>query len=163
MWIHEGFGSYAEVLYTKCLLGNEASVRYCNSQKNKVGNKTPVIGNYNVNSEGSGDMYPKGSLLLNTIHHIIGNDSLWISILKGIQKTFAYQTVTSADIENYITKQSAKNLAPVFQQYLHYANIPVFEYQVQSENPVVIKYHWKTDVTNFTMPAIIKTSNDIGP
>ncbi len=161
MWVHEGFGSYAEVLYTKCAMGDEASKKYCYAQRNKVGNKQPVIGNYNVNHEGSGDMYPKGSLMLNTIHHIIANDSVWFSILKGLQKTFAYQTVTSADVENYIIRQSGKNLAPVFDQYLRHTQIPVFEYEVVSENPVVINYRWKTDVTNFEMPAIIKTANDI--
>lgn len=161
MWVHEGFGSYAEVLYTKCSMGDEAALRYCTAQKTKVGNRIPVIGSYNVNSEGSDDMYPKGSLMLNTIHHIIGNDSLWFSIIKGLQKTFALQTVTSRDVENYILKQSGKNLAPVFDQYLRYTKIPVFEYEIQSENPVVIKYRWQTDVTNFEMPAIIKTSNDI--
>ncbi len=161
MWVHEGFGSYAEVLYTKCAMGDEAALRYCYAQKNKVGNKAPVIGNYGVNNEGSGDMYPKGSLMLNTIHHIIGNDSVWFAIVKGLQKTFALQTVTSRDVENYIIEKSGKNLAPVFDQYLRHTKIPVFEYRVLSENPIVIKYRWQTDVANFEMPAIIKTTNDI--
>ncbi len=31
-----------------------------------------------VNQEGSGDMYPKGALLLNTLRHVINNDELMV-------------------------------------------------------------------------------------
>lgn len=160
MWVHEGFGSYAEVLYVECLYGKAKALDYVNAQRKKVGNKTPVIGPYDVNTEGSGDMYPKGSLLLNTIRHYIDNDSLFFSILMNLQKTFAYQTITSADVESLMTKQSGKNLAPIFDQYLRQAAIPVFEYEVVKEKPLQIRYRWTANVAAFNLPVRVDCNNE---
>lgn len=158
MWVHEGFGSYAEALYVECMDSYATAIKYLNAQKKKVGNDKAVIGNYDVNNEGSGDMYSKGALMLHTIRNIINNDDTWFSIIKGLQKTFAYQTVTSADIENYISKESGINLKKVFDQYLRQSGIPVFEYEIASEEPFAINYRWKADVQNFDMPLKVNTS-----
>lgn len=160
MWVHEGFGSYAEVLYTECLYGKAKALDYVNAQRKKVGNKTPIIGPYDVNIEGSGDMYPKGSLLINTIRQYIDNDSLFFSILMNIQKTFAYQTITSANVESLMTKQSGKNLTPIFDQYLRHAAIPVFEYEVVKEKPFQLRYRWKADVADFDLPVRIDCNKE---
>jgi len=37
-------------------------------------NDTPIIGLYDVNSEGSHDMYYKGGNMLNTLRQIVGDD-----------------------------------------------------------------------------------------
>lgn len=160
MWVHEGFGSYAEVLYVECLHGKAKALDYVNAQRKKVGNKTPVIGPYDVNTEGSGDMYPKGSLLLNTIRQYIDNDSLFFSILMNIQKTFAYQTITSANVESLMTKQTGKNLTPIFDQYLRHTAIPVFEYEVVKEKPFQLRYRWKADVADFDLPVRIDCNKE---
>ena len=160
MWVHEGFGSYAEVLYTECLYGKAKALDYVNAQRKKVGNKTPIIGPYDVNIEGSGDMYPKGSLLINTIRQYIDNDSLFFSILMNIQKTFAYQTITSANVESLMTKQSGKNLTPIFDQDLRHAAIPVFEYEVVKEKPFQLRYRWKADVADFDLPVRIDCNKE---
>jgi aminopeptidase N len=76
MWIHEGFGTYTEALYIECLYGYDAYLEYINSEKSKVANDAPITGQYGVNNEGSGDMYPKGALILHTLRNIINNDDL---------------------------------------------------------------------------------------
>lgn len=35
MWVHEGFGSYAEVLYVECLYGKAKALDYVNAQRKK--------------------------------------------------------------------------------------------------------------------------------
>lgn len=152
MWVHEGFGNYAEVLYVECLFGKQKGNDYVNALKNKVSNDRPIIGHYNVNEEGSGDMYPKGSLMLHTIRNYINNDSLWFSIILGLQQTFALQTVTTQQIEDYISKQSGIDLSPVFNQYLRHSAIPVLEYEVKSTNPLTLRCRWKADVKDFNLP-----------
>ncbi|MGA9650566.1 MAG: M1 family peptidase, partial [Pedobacter sp.] len=64
-------------------------------------------------------------------------------------KTFYHKTVTTAEIENYITKQSGLSLSKVFDQYLRHTNIPVLEYKV---NKGELSYRWITDVKGFDMP-----------
>lgn len=127
MWIHEGLGTYSEALYIEYLYGHDAYLEYINSEKKAVSNDEPIIGKYNVNDEGSGDMYYKGALLLHTIRSIIDDDKKFFGILKDIQTNYKYQCITSAEIENFFTQQSGINLAPVFDVYLRNKNIPTLE------------------------------------
>jgi aminopeptidase N len=160
MWVHEGFACYAEALYTECMYGKEKGFEYVNAQRRKVRNDKPVIGPYGVNKEGSGDMYSKGSLLLHTIRNYIQNDSLWFSILKGLQQTFAYQTVTTHQVEEYISKEAKLNLEFIFEQYLRFKNIPVFEYEITSSQPLTLRFRWVADVIAFNLPVTL-SSNDV--
>jgi aminopeptidase N len=124
MWIHEGFATYAEALYIECLHGHDAYLEYINSEKNHTENDSPITGKYDVNNEGSNDMYPKGSLLLHTIRSIINDDKKFFEIIKGIQDTFKYQTVDSHDIEKYISEKSGKDFSDIFELYLKSSAIP---------------------------------------
>ena len=66
-------------------------------------NDKPIIGNYDVNNEGSGDMYPKGANMLHTMRQIVNDDAKWKSILRGLNSTFYHQTVTTKQIEDYLS------------------------------------------------------------
>jgi len=127
MWIHEGFGTYAEALYIEYLCGHPAYMEYINSERRDVTNDQPITGKYYVNNEGSSDMYPKGALLLHTIRSIIDDDDKFFSILKGIQTDFKNQCVDSKDIENYISTKSGIDFKRVFDLYLHRTSIPILE------------------------------------
>lgn len=58
-------------------------MKYINAKKPSVSNDIPIIGHYGVNREGSGDMYNKGMLILNTMRSIVNNDELWFATIKG--------------------------------------------------------------------------------
>ncbi|MGF1922941.1 MAG: M1 family metallopeptidase, partial [Bacteroidia bacterium] len=148
MWIHEGFTSYSEVLFTEYTLGKEAGSAYLIGLRKGIANRSPIIGPYNVNKEGSGDMYPKGANLIHTIRQLIDNDEKFRMILRGINKTFYHTTTTSAAVEDYIAKQSGLKLTKVFDQYLRHSKIPVLEYKIQNG---VVQYRWLTDVKGFDM------------
>jgi hypothetical protein len=47
--------------------GKEAGYTYVRGLRNIIDNDKPIIGKYDVNNEGSGDMYPKGANMLHTI------------------------------------------------------------------------------------------------
>ncbi len=156
MWVHEGFTSYAESIYTECRFGKQAAAEYTRGLRDRIQNKSPITGRYGVNNEGSGDMYYKGHNMLHMIRQIIDNDSTWKNILRGLQHTFRHQTVSSDQVERYIIKESGKNLDDIFDQYLHYPDLPVFQYQVKNG---VLYYRWKADVAHFDMPLEV-TLND---
>jgi len=149
MWIHEGFTNYSEVLYVECTENKQAANEYVIGLQKIIANDIPIIGPYGVNKEGSSDMYPKGANLIHTIRQLINNDEKFREILRGLGKTFYHKTVTTAEIENYITKQSGLSLSKVFDQYLRHTNIPVLEYKV---NKGELSYRWITDVKGFDMP-----------
>lgn len=149
MWVHEGFTSYAESIYVECMYGKKAAGEYSRGLREKIRNNAPITGKYGLNREGSGDMYYKAHNMLHMIRRIIDNDTTWKGILRGIQQEYRHQTVTSDQIEQYIIKQSGRDLDDIFDQYLHYAQLPVFRYYIQNN---VLYYRWKSNITHFDMP-----------
>lgn len=161
MWIHESFGAYAEALYVEYNWGHKAALEYINAKKQTVLNDKPIIGPYNVNQEGSGDMYDKGQLVLNTLRDVIDNDSLWFSILKGIQETFACKTVYADDITHYINQRTGTDYGYFFDQYLRYKDLPELEaFVTEKGSETVVNYRWDADVDSFRMPIKITTAKD---
>ncbi len=161
MWIHESFADYAEALYVEYNWGRKASLDYINAKKQNVRNQRPIIGPYNVNHSGDEDMYDKGQLVLNTLRDVINNDSLWFSILRGIQKKYYHQTVTAEDITNYINIATGENYDYFFDQYLRYPNIPELIAIVQQKgSETTVMYKWNADVKDFHMPIKVTTTKN---
>jgi aminopeptidase N len=161
MWIHESFGAYTEALYVECLYGREESLRYINAKKQNVGNQTPIIGQYNVNRPGSGDMYDKGQLVLNTLRSVLGNDSLWFAIIKGLAETFKYRSVTAEDVIAFINTAAGKDLTYFFDQYLRNAKAPQLQISLTRKgDKVTARYRWNADVEGFRMPVKVTTGRE---
>ena len=153
MWIHESFTNYSESLFLEYYYGKEAGVEYVIGCRKNIKNDIPILGHYDVNNEGSGDMYPKGANMLHMIRQIINDDAKWKSILRGLNSTFYHQTVTSKQIEDYINTQSGINFNRVFAQYLSTTKIPVLEYIFKDGS---FGYHWSNCVAKFDMPIKVK-------
>ena len=149
MWIHEGFTTYSETVFIECIKGYDDAMKYINGQAKNVRNDKPIIGQYGVNNEGSGDMYYKGSLLLNTLRHIIGDDEKWWKMLYDYSETFKKKIITSDTVIDYFNKASGTNLTPVFRQYLYTNQVPVFIYKVKGD---YLYYSWDNVNEDFNMP-----------
>ncbi|MDB5118137.1 MAG: family peptidase, partial [Mucilaginibacter sp.] len=149
MWIHEAFTDYSESLFVENQYGKQAGQEYVYGLRKNIANDRPIVGPYNVNKEGSEDMYYKGSVLLNMIRTIINNDEKWRDILRGLNKTFYHQTVTYDDITQYISKQAGMDLLPIFDQYLHYSKLPVLQFKTIDGK---LNCKWIADAKDFNMP-----------
>jgi len=160
MWVHEGFANYSETLYTECLFGKEAGNEYNYGTRKRIQNDRTIIGPYGVNKEGSGDMYYKGGNMLQTIRHSINDDERFRNILRGLNKTFYHQTVTTQQIENYISKQSGIDFSKVFDQYLRTTQIPQFEYYFSDDNKT-LHYRWDSCIAGFNLRLVINKDNKI--
>jgi aminopeptidase N len=155
MWIHESFATYAEGLYTECQQGKKAGAEYTIGQRKLIRNDVPIIGAYGVNHEGSGDMYDKGGNMLLTIRQLVNDDARWRGILRGLGKTFWHQTVTTKQIENYISRGAGIDLSKVFDEYLRTTMIPTLEYKLEGNK---LSYRWSKVVPGFAMPVKVTTS-----
>ncbi|QQL48710.1 M1 family metallopeptidase [Mucilaginibacter ginkgonis] len=153
MWIHEGFTNYSESLFVEQIKNKQAGQEYVHGTRRAIQNDSPIIGDYDVNKDGSGDMYYKGGNLLNMIRTIINDDAKWRDILRGLNKTFYHQTVTTPQIIGYINQQAGMDLTKVFDQYLRYKNIPVLEFRFEDGKPTC---RWISDVNGFTMPVRVR-------
>jgi aminopeptidase N len=157
MWVHEGFTNYSETLYTTCEFGIEAGNAYCVGSRLQTRNDIPIIGPYGVNQEGSSDMYYKGGNMLHTIRQIINNDSTFRNILRGLNKTFYHKTVTSKQVEDYISRQSGIDFSKVFDQYLRTTQIPVLEYSIKGRD---LTFRFTNCVKGFSIPVKVKLSDE---
>lgn len=152
MWIHEGFTTYTETVFVECTQGYDAAMKYINGQSKNVRNDKPIIGQFGVNREGSGDMYYKGSLLLNTLRHVINNDTKWWAILLKYSETYKKQIIDTPTVIAFFNAETGRNLTPIFNQYLNHKSIPQLEIKGFKNR---FQYRWKTDEPNFEMPVDI--------
>ena len=149
MWIHEGFANYSENLFVEFHFGKKDAEDYVVGTRRSISNDRPIIGVYGSNRQGSGDMYPKGGNMLHTIRHLINDDAKWLSILRGLNADFWHQTVTTEQIESYISKQAGIDLSKVFDQYLRTTNIPLLKYEL---NGRTLSFKYERVVKGFAMP-----------
>lgn len=150
MWVHEGFTTYSEGLFVECQQGKEAGAEYLVGLRRNIQNDAPIAGAaYGVNARGSGDMYYKGANMLHTIRQLVDDDEKWRGILRGLNATFGRQTVTGAQVTEYMSRQAGMDLSRVFQQYLTTPRLPVLEYRIQGNQ---LSYRWAGVVPGFDMP-----------
>ncbi|MFN4147684.1 MAG: M1 family metallopeptidase [Runella sp.] len=149
MWIHESFTNYSENLYIEYHYGKEAGAAYVIGCRKLIRNDRPIIGMYDVNKSGSGDMYYKGGNMLHTIRQIVNDDVKWRALLRGLNKTFYHQTVTTQQIEDYMSQQTGMDLSKIFNQYLRDVRIPTLEYKIKRKK---LHYRWANVVAGFDMP-----------
>jgi len=157
MWVHESFINYSECLYVEYHYGKEAGAEYVLGSRNTIRNDRPVIGIYDVNFKGSGDMYYKGGSMLHTIRQLVGDDEKWRELLRGLNRDFYHQVVKGSQIETYMIEKTGLNLKPVFDQYLRDIRIPVFEYYVKGEE---LTFRWNNCVQGFEMPLEIQLNGE---
>ncbi|MDH0674798.1 M1 family metallopeptidase [Empedobacter sp. GD03861] len=156
MWIHEAFTAYSETLFTETYYGKDAASEYVRGTRKAIQNDIPIIGVYGVNQEGSGDMYYKGANMIHTLRTWMNNDEKFRQMLRGLNKEFYHQTVTTEQIENYIAKFSGLNLNAFFNQYLRTIKVPTLELK---QNGNKVEYRYTNVVDGFAMPLRLKDSD----
>lgn len=149
MWVHEGFTMYSEVLFVDYHYGRKAADAYAQGLRRSIQNDQPLIAEYGVNKEGSGDIYNKGANLIHTIRELIGNDSLFRQILRGMNRDLAHQPTSSRAVEQYWTKRTGLDLQPIFDQYLRTTQVPKLEVRQVNEKT---EYRWTNCLPDFRMP-----------
>ncbi len=157
MWIHEGFTNYSETLFTDFYYGKEAGNAYVQGVRKNIQNDKPIIGPYNVNQEGSGDMYYKSGNMLHMIRQVINDDEKFRAILRGLNKTFYHQTVTTKQVEDYISKKAGIDFSKLFDQYLRTTQVPVLEYRIEGYK---LSYRYTDCVNGFNLPLKIHFKTD---
>jgi aminopeptidase N len=158
MWVHEGFTSYSESLFTEYYYGKQAGSEYVIGARKTIANDKPINGPYNVNKGGSTDMYSKAANMLHTIRQVINNDEKFRAILRGLNKTFYHQTVTAKHVQDYISKNSSWELSKIFDQYLNYTTIPTLEYKINKD---VLYYRWTNVIKDFRMPLKVLAKTNV--
>jgi aminopeptidase N len=87
--------------------------------------------------------------MLHTIRQLVDDDARWRDVLRGLNREFRWQTVTAAQVEEYIAREGGVDLAEVFDQYVRTAMIPILEYRLAGRT---LSYRWTNVVPGFAMP-----------
>jgi aminopeptidase N len=156
MYVHEGYTNYAETLFADYMWGVEAGNAYNFGTRRGIRNDRPVIPRYGVNEQGSGDMYPKGGNMLHSIRHGMDDDEKFRQILRGLQKDFYHQTVTTQQVEAYVSAHAGFNYSKVFDQYLRTTQIPDLEFYFSDDHKKVY-YRYTNCVPGFDLPLVLKS------
>lgn len=153
MWVHEGFTNYSEALFTEYYWGKPAGDEYVQGLRKNVANDIPIIGPYGVNKEGSGDMYYKAANMIHTIRTMVNNDDKFRNLLLALNTQFYHSTVTTQQVEAFISQYLGVDCSSIFNQYLRTITLPTLAYKVKANT---VSYRWKATVPNFNLK--IKTT-----
>jgi aminopeptidase N len=156
MWVHEGFTNYSETLYIESQFGKAAAYEYVFGIRKNIRNDKPIIGDYGVNSEGSGDMYYKAANLIHNIRNAMNDDVQFRKMTRGLNATYFHKTVDGSMVEAFISKESGMDLSKVFDQYLRTILIPVLEFYLDKNNKNV-QYRYTNCVKGFNLPLVLKS------
>ncbi|MEM6842967.1 MAG: carboxypeptidase-like regulatory domain-containing protein [Bacteroidota bacterium] len=154
IWIHEAFATYAESLYIEETLGYKLSQEYLNARKSDILNDHPIVGVEGVNHfhYRIEDKYFKGALMLNTLRHVVDDDPLWFSALKGIQINFRHSFIDTNTLLDYLNTKLGEDYSSFFNQYLRTTKIPVLEIKKNAEG---FEHRWSDILEEFSMPIAI--------
>lgn len=153
-WIHEGFTTYTEALFAECAFGKEKAYAYARGEWKNILNNRSVIGDYGVHDEGSGDKYDKGAAVVHMIRVMMNDDEQFRQLLRGLNKDFYHQTVTSAQVEQYIIDSSRLSLQKFFDQYLRTKEIPELEWYINNKEKKLY-YRFNNTVEGFSLPLTV--------
>lgn len=160
MWIHEGFCTYAEVLYVDCIYGAEKALKYINLKKSMIQFDAPLLSPKGYNAEPSSDIYPKGALFVHTLKSIPENDSSFYKVLKSIQTRFSMKTVDTDDIRMEFEKEYNRDLKPIFDAYLTQILPPGIKTKFQQKKgEMKVLAKWVNVPKNMSMPAYFIVDN----
>lgn len=139
MWLHEGFGSYMQPLYSEHLGGEEAYLDAMMRQRRNIGNRKALSPDSTLSSQeiyAGHDIYTKGSWVLHTMRFLMGDESFFQmlrrqaypdpdmeSVTDGSQVRFG----TTSDFISLASGFAGQDLAWFFDVYARQPDLPRLE------------------------------------
>ena len=102
-------------------------------------------------------MYYKGANTLHTLRQLVDDDAKWRDILRGLNKEFYHQTISSEQLENYLSEETGINLTQFWDQYLRTTKIPKLEYKLDGSK---MSFRYTNVVKGFDMPITISVNGN---
>lgn len=160
LWLHEGFATYSELLYTEHKAGHESyegNMQYIlsNPGGKAIDNKVPIVKKYGVRysplvAKRDDDIYNKGCVTLHSLRWVMQDDSLFFRTLKTFYAAHRKSTVSTAQFIAHVNKMTGKDYNWFFKQYLFDHRVPELNYYItRSAGKQVLHYYWKNTAADF--------------
>ncbi|MFK2932161.1 M1 family metallopeptidase [Dyella agri] len=175
MWLHEGFATLMQPLYARYLDGDAAYYAWLVRLREIIGNRYPVVSGqprteeavYDDSRGGPGqDIYNKGAMMLQTLHHLIGDKAFYDSIRELVYGrpdpkpgNFVPQYRTTADYMRIVDQVTGKKLDWFFKVYLYQAALPKLDVQRHGDT---LDLRWQvTGDLPFPMPVEVQVDDAV--
>ncbi len=175
MWLHEGFATLMQPLYARHLNGDAAYYAWLNRLRMMIANRHPVVSGqprteeavYDDSRGGPGqDIYNKGALMLQTLHHLIGDQAFYDSIRELVYGrpdpkpgNFVPQYRSTADYMRIVNRVTGKDYDWFFKVYLYQAALPKLDAQRHGDT---LDLRWEAPAKlPFPMPVDVQVDDAV--
>ncbi len=160
-WIHEGFQSFMDTLYTEELHGKDAYIKAMKARAKATRNMQPVAPRepkiaYQVYMaepdylKSDGDIYGKGAVVLNTLRYLIGDKAFFSALHRMAYPTKEMEKLTDGrqtrlvNTDDFLTiaeQESGMKLDWFFELYVRQPELPKLVSEVSGKT---LNLHWET-------------------
>ncbi|MDB5455144.1 MAG: peptidase [Caulobacter sp.] len=174
MWLHEGFGSYMQPLYSQWLHGDMEYLARLNQQRATIRNKFPIVAGralveeavYDPKVGPGGDIYAKGSNVLHTLRALIGDQAFFAATRQLVYGrpdprpgNFTPRYATTQDFVAAVNAAAGQDLTWFFDVYLYEAAVPEL---IETRQGDGLRLTWKTPNNKpFPMPVEVRVGDKI--
>lgn len=174
LWLHEGFGSYAQPLLAEHLGGLIDYMAHLKAQRSGIRNEQPLVSGrerheqevYADSSGPRGDIYPKGSWIAHTLRQQMGDAAFFKAIRMLVYGrsdprpgNFQPQFGTTQGFLKIVNDVTGKDYRWFFDVYLYRAALPRL---VVSREDATLKLRWQVpDNLPFPMPVDVRVDDRI--
>lgn len=168
-WIHEGFATYAQALYTESVAGEEAYHGVIAEHRANILNRGAIAPREPQTSAdvyfgpAANDIYYKGSLVLHTLRHLLGDDTFRTALRRMAYPDPALEARTDGsacrfsdteEIRAIAERVSGRDLGWFFEVYLRHAELPRLEVKRRGKE---LRLRWEApDGLPFPMPVDVE-------
>ena len=171
MWVHEGFGTYMQVLYLEDTQGAERAEAYMQSIRRWVNPNATVAPHESQSAQtiyDGHDIYFKGAWVLHTLRWLIGDDAFFRAVRQmaypdpAVVRTTdgsAVRFVSTVDFETIAETESGQDLDWFFDVYLHRPELPALRTE---EHGGQLTLEWTTAAgAPFRLPVEIRVGDQV--
>jgi aminopeptidase N len=135
-WIHEGFATYAEALYTEKVAGKAGYLDVMSSKRGHIANQAPVAPREPRTATAmytNGDIYAKGAWVLHSLRFLLGDELFFRALrrmaypdpaLEATTDGRACRFATSDELRAIVEQVSGRDLGWFFEVYLRQPHLP---------------------------------------
>lgn len=168
-WIHEGFATYMQALYTEELKGSEYYHRQMRLFRSFVQNTRPLVPHQTQSSRDmrGRDVYYKGASVLHTLRYVLGDDDFFLLLRRFAYPEPAMELLTDGsalrftsteELKQITTSVTGRSLNWLFDVYLHQRDLPELTYRVENETLIL---EWIVPgSTSFPMPVPVRLNEE---
>lgn len=154
-WIHEGFATYAELIFTEKISGYNEYLKQLRERMFEIFNFWPMVENRDVNEDAfaSNDIYTKGATMIHCFRCALNDDSLFYEIIHDFNIENRYKVVSTDDFIRFVNIKTKQDYSAFFKKYLYDRKLPVLNYSYERQDGnILLKYCWTGVEDGFFMP-----------